>query len=267
MDRDRKRDETSAEDDGTVREGNVVIEEHMSRRDGLVQYEGTDGQGEQVRSAGTTAAVDTPATTGTGPIGGAMQAGATMLGGLEGDSQATTVGTAANDSDLHSMSTDNTAHGAMAAGSDANGPITQAREGMRVIDASGDDLGKVDQVHMGDPAAASAPGEEVDVESGAVDDSIGVFGPAGATAGTGAAGAPGGAGAPGALSGIGDTLFGGGGVDLPETLRNDLTRVGFIKIDGKGWFDTDHYARADQIADVSGDTVRLSVAKEALSAS
>ena len=38
-------------------------------------------------------------------------------------------------------------------------------------------------------------------------------------------------------------------------------RVGFIKIDGSGLTDSDHYAMADKIAEVTGDTVQLSVGK------
>src|SRR3712207_8107999 len=33
------------------------------------------------------------------------------------------------------------------------GPISQVQEGMRVVDAAGDDVGKVDYVKMGDPSA------------------------------------------------------------------------------------------------------------------
>jgi hypothetical protein len=42
------------------------------------------------------------------------------------------------------------------------GPITQVREGMPVVDASGEHLGKVEFVKLGDPEAVTAQGEETE---------------------------------------------------------------------------------------------------------
>lgn len=274
MDRDPKGNDAPADEESTVRDGNLIIDESINRRDSLVEYEGTTEGASGTRPAtgeGTvseTRVVETA--TESGVVGGAMQAGATLLGGVAQPDEAsvtirseeeTTVGANTRASDPLSMSSDNSASGLMGSGTIEDGPITQVREGMRVLDAQGDEIGKVDSVRMGDPAAASAPGEEMATGGDVVDDAVPAVG---ATGGSGAAGSPGGAGAAGALTGVGDSLF-GGGPDLPESLREDLLRVGFIRIDGKGWIDTDRFARADQIADVSGDTVRLSVGKDALS--
>ena len=232
---ERDRDDALAEGEETVREGNLVIEERMNRRDGLVEYEGT---------------VDAVATTGGGVLGGGMQAGATVLGGAterveetvtvservvtggEASGRTTAAPTPQRDDEM-SMSTDNTASGAMTSDTAEAGPITQVIEGMRVIDANGDDIGKVVSVKMGDPTAVTTVGEEASGGMSVLDDAGNIFG-------------------------------GDGDPDLPETFRNELMRVGYIRIDAKGWFNRDRYAAADQIAGVSGDTVRLSIDKDAL---
>ncbi len=45
--------------------------------------------------------------------------------------------------------------------------------------------------------------------------------------------------------------------DVPEPLRSQLLRTGFIKVDGSGLADADRYIGADRISEVSGATVRL----------
>ena len=242
MDRVRDRDDAFADGEETVREGNLVIEEGIARREGLVEYEGTAGEGTTVREGARTVTEVTEVTETVDPppsggvLGGAMQAGATVLGGAARTDdvgtaapagEETTVGASTRDMDPLSMSTDNSASGLMTADTVESGPITRVREGMRVVDANGDDLGTVADVKMGDPAAMTIVGEEPAGDQG-------IFG-------------------------------GGGGPDLPEAFRNELLRVGYVRIDAKGWFGRDHYASANQIAEVSGDTVRLTVAKDALS--
>jgi len=132
--------------------------------------------------------------------------------------------------DWLSMSNDNTAAG-LTSDIGNTGPIDLVVNGMRVVDANGDELGKVDAIKMGDPGAVTTQGEEYD------DGDL--------------------------IGDIGRAVF--GGAPLPETIRNNLLRVGYVFVDGKGWlFDTDYYVAANQIARVEGDTVQLSVAKEAL---
>jgi hypothetical protein len=131
--------------------------------------------------------------------------------------------------DWLSMSTDNTAAGRTGDISNT-GPIDLVVAGMRVIDATGAELGKVDDIKMGDPAAVTTQGEEYD-DGNLLDD-------------------------------IGRAVF--GGTALPEQIRNNLLRVGYLRVDGRSLFDTDYFVAADQIARVEGDTVHLTLAKDAL---
>jgi len=230
-------------DDATIRDGSLIIEEGMNRRDGLVEYEGTTGAGSGQDA--TTPVARTETTTVTtqtttdlpeiDTIGSpAMQAGATVLGGTGTTAlvdDATTLSASSGSSDL-SMSTDNTRSGGAGMATADAGLLGQISEGMKVVDASGDDLGKVVAIKMGDPGAATTAGEMMD--------------------------SPG-----GTLGAVGDAVLGGGiDPDLEEPMRSELLRSGYIKIDGKGWFGTDRYVPADQVAGVSGDTVRLGVTKD-----
>ncbi len=110
-------------------------------------------------------------------------------------------------------------------------PIVQVRAGMTVRDARGQDLGTVERVEIGNPDAATTRGNAsahhdiiTDVISAAL----------------------------------------GGDADVPEPKRSQLLRYGFIRIDGPGLTDTDRFVRSDHIANVSGNTVTLSVTKEQL---
>ena len=229
MERNVDRDDMVAEGGETVREGNLIIEEQMNRREGVVEYEGT------VEDTGA-------ATRDESLLDDAMQAGATVLAGtgstaLVDDAASMAGGTgtggaggasnSATPSDPLSMSTDNTPAGGPYSDTVEGGPISQVREGMRVVDAAGDEVGKVDYVKMGDPSAQTTMGEEPD---------------------------------DGGL--LGDNRGGEPGVEEP--FRSELIRVGFIKVDVSGWFTGHRYVRADQIASVSGDTVMLSVNKDTL---
>ncbi len=258
MPRDVQRKEVDEQGEEVIRDGSVVIEERMNRREGLVEYEGEGaaaGPAAAVPPVAPAAPVEKPSST------PAMQAGATILAGT-GDAarveeeptvvRRTAPVAADRDTDSISMSNDNTAEGRLEGGTVEAGPIALVREGMRVVDADNEELGKVDHVRMGDPSAATVDGEGGDAtEEGA----FVVAAPAG-TAGSG-----GGFG----LAGGGVGLF-GGGTDpaVEEPMRSQLMRIGYVKIDGKGWFDTDRYARADQIAAVTNDTVQLSVDKDLL---
>ncbi|MFP4439754.1 MAG: hypothetical protein ACLFVO_21120 [Chloroflexaceae bacterium] len=50
--------------------------------------------------------------------------------------------------------------------------------------------------------------------------------------------------------------------DVPEPRRSELIRYGFIKLDNPDLGDINRYVRSDQIREVSGDTVKLSVMQE-----
>lgn len=134
--------------------------------------------------------------------------------------------------DWLSMSTDNTAAGRASDPVNA-GPISLVREGMRVVDAGGQEIGKVDEVRMGDPGSVTAREPGFTEGETTIDE-------------------------------IGRAIFGVGS-QLPGPVRETLLRIGYIRIDGKGWlFDKDHYAASDQIAKVEGDIVHLSVAEAVL---
>lgn len=239
MARNIDRGDATAGGEEVVKDGGLVVEERMTRRDGLVEYEGTV-EGERAPTSRTT--VSETVTTGeVRPV-------------VEQTTVRETVTTGTDAGDALSMSTDNTAQGAMAGETTATGPIAMVREGMTVRDASGEEIGSVDRVQMGDPTAATTQGQDAGDDGGVLAAPVGAAG--GGGSGLGAAG--GGIAAPVTTFGV------GGDLDLPEAFGADLQRVGFIKIDGKGWFDRDRYAAADEIADVSGDTVRLGVGKDAL---
>jgi hypothetical protein len=107
--------------------------------------------------------------------------------------------------------------------------IQRVYEGMRVVDSEGKDIGKVEMVKMGDPEAMTTAGNEVGPATGVV--------PL-------------------------DTEY--DEPEVPQPIRDDLLRVGFIKVDGANLFDTDRYFRADVIEAVEGDTVRIRLPQERL---
>jgi hypothetical protein len=110
------------------------------------------------------------------------------------------------------------------------GGINQVSEGMRVLDASGEELGKVEHVRMGDPGAVTT-GARMPRQGGIIRD-------------------------------IAEGLGGEGEPRVPEPLRSRFLRSGYVKIDGKGWIDTDRYVAAEHIAGVTGDTVTLTLLKD-----
>lgn len=111
------------------------------------------------------------------------------------------------------------------------GPIGQVRTGMRVVDLTGEEIGTVERVQMGDPVAVDRS-----VSSASAADEL--------TAGVAA-------------------LF-GADLEIPDVKARQLLRVGFIKVDGPGIFDTDRFVGADRIARVWNDTVQLTVRREQL---
>jgi hypothetical protein len=93
------------------------------------------------------------------------------------------------------------------------GPISQVVEGMRVFDASGQEVGTVEYVKLGDPEAITKTGEETD----------------------------------------------NGEPRVAGELRERLLRLGFIKVDRKGFLKSDGYVAADEIDRVQDGAVRVSV--------
>ena len=112
-------------------------------------------------------------------------------------------------------------------------PIELVREGMEVYDAAGDKIGKVEYLKMGDPQAVTTAGEEHE--------------------------------AGGMIGRVAQTFFPGETEpDVPEPLRAQLVRYGFIKVDGPGLLDKDRYVRSDLIGNVSDEVVTLKVSKDQL---
>jgi hypothetical protein len=110
-------------------------------------------------------------------------------------------------------------------------PIDRITAGMRVIDADGEEIGAVLAVRRGDPNAVAAQ-----------DPSTG----------------------DGVLSGKVPHTEEGDEPELPADIAARLLRTGYIKLTGAGRPGPARYVEADQIVEVTGDTVRLAVAKAAL---
>lgn len=110
------------------------------------------------------------------------------------------------------------------------GPIGRVQHGMHVVDAAGEDIGRVDFVQMGDPQATTTAGNE-DVR-------------------------------PSPFDLVAEALGDGREPDVPEPLRSRLVRSGYIKVDGPHLLDTDRYVPSQYVRDVAGDRVQLSVRRE-----
>lgn len=106
------------------------------------------------------------------------------------------------------------------------GAISAVREGMRVVDAEGEDVGTVAEVRMSDPGSVTAQGQ-------------------------------GGSGERGLVGAVVDVVTGAD--ELPQHEQERLARLGFVRIDARGLFAGDRYAAGDQIAGVTGESVQLTV--------
>jgi hypothetical protein len=160
--------------------------------------------------------------------------------------------------------------------------IAQVREGMTVHDASGERIGKVRSVFVGDgadPADADRQAREAiaDVQAATREPErpLGT----GDIEAVGVGGLSGDGGHPlGPLTGAAaldpddpDRVVAEGPMgaqipddDLPRDRRDVLIRQGYIRIDSAGLFAADRYATADQLSQVADDTVQLSVPRDAL---
>jgi uncharacterized protein YrrD len=119
-----------------------------------------------------------------------------------------------------------------------NSVLTQIREGMDVYNYDEDRIGKVERVFFGSVSEGQA------------------------ATGTGAATAdPVGAGDRTSLTALAEVFDTD---DIPNQLREQLQRKGFIRIDSSGLFSSDRYATPDQIAAVHEDRVILRTDKEGL---
>ena len=105
------------------------------------------------------------------------------------------------------------------------GPLAEVRQGMRVVDTRGDEVGLVDTVRMGDPEAVTDSGESTR--------EVGLLAEA----------------APSGVS---------------EQAQHHLDRMGYIRIDRSGVFTGTAYAAGDEVARVDGDTVHLTKERDSL---
>jgi hypothetical protein len=114
-------------------------------------------------------------------------------------------------------------------------PLERVREGMLVVDEQGRRLGTVVRVRLGYPQAVST-----DADPTAVSALRAVVAPVG-TGGSTAFGAA--------------TPFGTDEAELPEELRQELLRAGYVEVDGPDAHGLARYIHGDRIAEVPSNTV------------
>lgn len=119
--------------------------------------------------------------------------------------------------------------------------LTRVKEGMKVYDRDGKEIGMVEDLFIGSTSERpEGRGKGAATES--------------------ASGFP----EPGRTDEVLPNFAFGGGVNPtekgePEVIRNRMLREGFIKVDSRGIFSSDRYALPDQIASVSVNSVHLKV--------
>lgn len=113
----------------------------------------------------------------------------------------------------------------------ANELLQQVTEGMKVIDANGDDVGKVTFVHFADEGAVTNASDRDHRDENFLEE-------------------------------LAQAFTGDSGPN--EHVAARMLKQGYIKIDARGWIDDDKYVSSRMVEGVSGDTVRLSIAKDTL---
>lgn len=111
------------------------------------------------------------------------------------------------------------------------GPIRDVTTGMTVIDAGGETVGTVDEVRMADVGAATGAGQSPET-------------------------------ADNWLTSLADIFSTDSG--MSQQAQERLLRLGYVRVDASGLFSGHRYVESDQIATVTGDKVRLSVAESRL---
>lgn len=130
--------------------------------------------------------------------------------------------------------------GGLTPGGSSPSIINQIQIGFRVIDSNGDDIGTVRELKDADANAeiTALTEEQASINTDARE--------------------------PGLLG----AFTANDGVDLEprveQPMHDELLRIGYIRIDTKGWFSHDRYASSKEIASVEGETVHLNVPKDQL---
>lgn len=110
-------------------------------------------------------------------------------------------------------------------------PLRDVREGMRVVDSTGSDVGTVREVRMADPQAVTTAGQGLGETQGGDVDIANMFDRDSA---------------------------------LPEQEQARLAREGYLRVDTGGIFSGDRYVAAEEVGSVSGDAVHLTVPSDRL---
>lgn len=118
-----------------------------------------------------------------------------------------------------------------------NDLLAMVKEGMKVVDVDGDDVGTVSFVQMADLNDADDVGAAARDDVGLID----------LTADN-----------DGGDDGVLDFL------GLGDSVTERMERSGYVKIDASGIFTGDKYVEPYQIGSVEGDTVRLTLDKDAI---
>jgi hypothetical protein len=123
-------------------------------------------------------------------------------------------------------------------------PLERVREGMSVVDAQNQRLGRVARVFPGYPNAVSTNDDEL--PSGLVGM---IIAPLENTGGTSTVGA--------GYRYVIDRIL--DDPDVPDELRLELLRSGFIEVDGPGLSGAARYIDGDKVAAISDEDVRLNI--------
>ncbi len=108
------------------------------------------------------------------------------------------------------------------------GPLANAREGMTVYDATGEEIGSVGEVRMADQEAADLQPAQVDTDSGGS-----------------------------VVESATDAIAG-----TDDDVSTRMLQSGYFKLDSKGLFASDKYVLPTTIESVDADGVRLNVDKD-----
>jgi hypothetical protein len=112
----------------------------------------------------------------------------------------------------------------------------QVRIGMKVYDSEGHHIGKIDDLKF--PENVTAPEVEVAEVDGVIDDRDETI-----------------------IDAVAEAF---GREEIPEPLRSQLLRDGYVHLDASGLFAADRYILPEQISGLTDDGIKLNVTQDAL---